>query len=301
MDIVKMLPVLALAYILAVPAQAQSYDAHIASLLAQVRALQSQLAALEGGGFVGFTSNLTIGSSGREVTELQKFLIQEGHAIPAGTTGYFGAQTRAALAAFQAANGISPSIGYFGPLTRARVNAVIQLPAPVLPEPVDEDDEEDEEDEGENADEEDASVGDVETSAKTTTVNGEDNDYATFEIEVTLESFGNDIFLSQNGDTAFTYRIEDASNGASLGSATNETAVISSSADSVGNYYRIDENSEETFTITVTFDPLPLDEGKSVRLQLLTLEYDTQAAPPSSTWNALPTGSYETPATYIND
>ena len=70
-----------------------------------------------------YTRDLTIGSTGADVTALQNFLISKGHAIAAGATGYFGAQTQAALAAYQAANGISPAAGYFGPMTRAKVSA----------------------------------------------------------------------------------------------------------------------------------------------------------------------------------
>jgi len=69
-----------------------------------------------------FTMDLTIGSTGAEVTALQTWLIAGGYSIPAGATGYFGAQTQAALAAYQKANGISPAVGYFGPITRAKVN-----------------------------------------------------------------------------------------------------------------------------------------------------------------------------------
>lgn len=70
-----------------------------------------------------FTRNLTIGSTGADVTALQNILINKGFAIPAGATGYFGAQTQAALARYQAANGIAPAAGYFGPITRAHVAA----------------------------------------------------------------------------------------------------------------------------------------------------------------------------------
>lgn len=69
-----------------------------------------------------FTRDLTLGSSGADVTALQNWLISKGFSVPAGATGYFGAQTQAALAAYQAANGISPAAGYFGPITRAKVN-----------------------------------------------------------------------------------------------------------------------------------------------------------------------------------
>jgi hypothetical protein len=71
-----------------------------------------------------FTRDLTIGSTGADVTALQNWLIAKGFSVPAGATGYFGAQTKAALAAYQAANGITPASGYFGPITRAKVAAM---------------------------------------------------------------------------------------------------------------------------------------------------------------------------------
>jgi peptidoglycan hydrolase-like protein with peptidoglycan-binding domain len=107
----------------AAPAKAATLD----ELNAQLQALMSQIAALQGTSTsvsTTFTMDLTIGSSGAEVTALQNWLISKGYSIPAGATGYFGAQTQSALAAFQAANGISPAAGYFGPITRAKVNAM---------------------------------------------------------------------------------------------------------------------------------------------------------------------------------
>lgn len=95
----------------------------VASLMVQLTQLQAQLAALTGdaGGAGSFNRDLDIGATGPDVTALQNWLIGKGYAITAGATGYFGAQTQAALAAYQAANGISPAAGYFGPKTRAVV------------------------------------------------------------------------------------------------------------------------------------------------------------------------------------
>ncbi len=106
----------------AVPAKAATAD----DLAAQIAALQAQLAALSGGASASatFTRDLTIGSTGADVTALQNWLISKGFSIPAGATGYFGAQTAAALAAYQASVGISPAAGYFGPITRAKVSAM---------------------------------------------------------------------------------------------------------------------------------------------------------------------------------
>ena len=68
------------------------------------------------------TSALTIGSSGAAVTNLQRALIVAGYAIPAGATGYYGAQTQAAVAAWQRAAGIVPANGYFGAASREAFN-----------------------------------------------------------------------------------------------------------------------------------------------------------------------------------
>ena len=76
-----------------------------------------------------FTSNLTVGSTGPEVVALQTALISAGFNIPAITSGvaqkgYFGSQTKAAVAAYQVAKGIvNPGTGFFGPLTRNVLNA----------------------------------------------------------------------------------------------------------------------------------------------------------------------------------
>lgn len=68
-----------------------------------------------------FSVDLTIGSTGADVEALQNLLIAAGYSIPAGATGYFGAQTEAAVKLFQTAHGL-PSTGYVGPLTRTVLN-----------------------------------------------------------------------------------------------------------------------------------------------------------------------------------
>jgi peptidoglycan hydrolase-like protein with peptidoglycan-binding domain len=115
----------------ALPAQ-RAEAATLEQLQAQIQVLLAQLEALKGGSSSNsnlatcnpFAIDLTLGRSGVEVTNLQKFLITQGHTIPAGATGYFGEQTRTALAQFQSKHGISPAAGYFGPMTRGKVNAL---------------------------------------------------------------------------------------------------------------------------------------------------------------------------------
>lgn len=78
-----------------------------------------------------FTRNLDVGATGADVKRLQVFLNTHGFAIaesgpgaPGSETERFGALTRSALAKFQSANGITPAVGYFGPKTRAAINAM---------------------------------------------------------------------------------------------------------------------------------------------------------------------------------
>ena len=106
------------AFAVAPKANAQSaaeLNAQIQSLLATIAQLQAQLGTMggstSGGASVVFTRDLTVGSTGSDVTALQQWLISKGHAIAAGATGTFGPQTKAALMAYQAANGISPACG----------------------------------------------------------------------------------------------------------------------------------------------------------------------------------------------
>ncbi len=450
---------LMLALVVALPAEAATR----AEIEAQIAMLRAQLAALTGGSTVvtgQFNVNLTLGSTGGDVTRLQNWLIGKGFAIPAGATGYFGAQTQTALARYQASVGIAPAAGYFGPVTRAKVNGtVVVTPTPTpTPTPDDDDDEDranaqdardvisdledaiedadedinnnnddandlldeardkvdeaedafddrdydeaidiaeegmdlvdealdeaglgnnddadeddaedaiddldaaiadaqddidDAEDDGEDvddandlldeardllADAEDAlddedydevmdltdegmdlveealdeanvdtdNEGDartVSTSAKTTSVDGADNDLATFEIKLALTAFGGDMYIPRDGNDAFTYRIENASNGDTVtGGSASET--VSSTADMDGDYYVIQDDDEETFTFRVVFNPDAADEGNSLRLQLLTVRYSDDAQAPTASWSTQGDNEFETKSTFVAD
>ncbi len=81
-----------------------------------------------------FTKDLYFPIVDPEVRELQKFLNTHGFIVSRignGRPGFeinrFGPGTRAALAAFQKASGIKPSVGYFGPITRSYVNNILSV------------------------------------------------------------------------------------------------------------------------------------------------------------------------------
>ena len=106
-----------------------SLQAQIATLTAELNASGTTTTSVGTTNSVGatnydFTSDLTVGSTGSAVTALQTFLIGQGDLVLATPTQYFGSMTQAALAKFQAAHNITPSVGYFGPKTRAYVNSL---------------------------------------------------------------------------------------------------------------------------------------------------------------------------------
>lgn len=131
----------------------------------QINALLAQIASLQGGSSMScysFTRDLTIGSTGADVTAWQNFLISSGHGIAAGATGYFGAQTQAATAAWQSANGVMPPAGYFGPISRAKYNSMCSsTPTPM---PGDDDDDDDDDNDFGGSDGEEASLEDFDVS-----------------------------------------------------------------------------------------------------------------------------------------
>jgi hypothetical protein len=69
-----------------------------------------------------FNTDLTVGSTGADVTALQNTLISGGYLASGLNTGYFGTLTQAGVSKWQVAEGITPSTGYFGPISRAKLN-----------------------------------------------------------------------------------------------------------------------------------------------------------------------------------
>ena len=123
--------------------------ATIAELQAMIASLSAQLAALSGApastaGFQ-FNTNLTVGSTGEEVLNLQKVLnasadtqvAASGVGSSGSETSYFGGLTKSAVIKFQTKHGISPVAGYVGPVTRAKLNSlsgpVVVVPPVVAP------------------------------------------------------------------------------------------------------------------------------------------------------------------------
>ncbi len=84
------------------------------------------------------TSQMSVGSTGAVVSNLQSFLATSPRIYPEGlVTGYYGGLTKNAVTQFQAAYDI-PQVGNVGPMTLARMNQVItsglgiDITAPVI-------------------------------------------------------------------------------------------------------------------------------------------------------------------------
>ncbi len=106
-----------------------SSGSSLSALETQLDQLESQIAAQSGGASSSalpsftFENELVLGQTSSDVTQLQTVLKQQGY-FSGSATGYFGAQTQAAVEAFQSAHGIA-AVGYVGPSTRAALNAVL--------------------------------------------------------------------------------------------------------------------------------------------------------------------------------
>lgn len=82
-------------------------------------------------------------------------------------------------------------------------------------------------------------------SAVVTSVDGDDNDYATFEIEVEVTAFEQDVYIPTNGSTVST--VISTSTG-----TTSVSVTLDSSAEEVNNRFEITEGETETVTIRYT-------------------------------------------------
>ena len=121
-----------------------SLQAQIAALEAELAVLQQQLASQGGGSSwcYNFSTNLSIGMSGADVTALQTALQKDGESV--SVTGTFDDQTASAVTGFQekyasvilAPSGLQYGTGYVGKGTRAELNSMFGCGGSPIPPPV---------------------------------------------------------------------------------------------------------------------------------------------------------------------
>lgn len=127
------------------------------------------------------------------------------------------------------------------------------------------------------------------TSAVMTSVDGDGNDYATFEIEVEITAFEQDVYISTNPDVSIDFSLQDgAGSPVPIG---QQTAVLTSSADEVGSYFEIPEGQTETLSLQVTYQP---GTTQSARLRLNSISFNDVASAPDQVQTTLPQTDYRT-------
>jgi PKD repeat protein len=110
-------------------AQTTDVSAQIAALVAEIQQLEQQIAQLKGGSTttcVNLPSDLTLGATGSDVTNLQNYLIAKGDLDAQYNTGYYGFLTAGAVGKLQLSFGLVSSAndaayGITGPQTRAAI------------------------------------------------------------------------------------------------------------------------------------------------------------------------------------
>jgi hypothetical protein len=126
-------------------AESGDVQVKIAALLAQIKQLQALILQMQNqtsvqSNCVDLTSNLTLGSSGGDVTSLQNYLINSGLLDSQYNTGYYGFITAKAVGKLQMNFDIVSSqndtaFGIMGPKTRAAIACSETSPSPMPPSP----------------------------------------------------------------------------------------------------------------------------------------------------------------------
>ncbi len=122
------------------------------------------------------------------------------------------------------------------------------------------------------------------------------DDEGVFTIKFDVTAFESDIFVNKTaasgttmGTAGANFLVEDA-NGVQVLAGTS-SASLTSTADTEGTRFQVDEGETETFTLTVEYDPVA--EG-FFQLQLYSINFNIANANPNTQQRALDESDYET-------
>lgn len=255
---------------------ADAIRAELAQLQARITVLMNQLQNLEASSdttYCSFSENLTVGVQSLEVVYLQKFLKAKGY-YAGEVSNYFGLKTQAALQSYQISKGISPATGYFGPMTRAVVNADCKNGSTTT------------------------DTGLYAPNLVTSFVSSEteqDDSNVTFRIDFKVKSSLDTIYVpSKVSSNLFSYKIEK--NGTTVTSNSGISAVIYNKADSsktTNGNYEIEEGEEEAFSLTVSLPKSYMTSG-NYRLLLSSIKWDVNDVASLSRTAVLNTNDFRT-------
>lgn len=104
----------------------------VEELQAQIEALKARIAELLPPEEIQFNRDLYFGMrNDADVKRLQEFLIAKNFLDSGSNTGNFFSLTKSALSRYQVSVGL-PGTGYFGPLTRAKINQIIIIERTII-------------------------------------------------------------------------------------------------------------------------------------------------------------------------
>jgi hypothetical protein len=129
-----------------------------------------------------------------------------------------------------------------------------------------------------------------------TSVDGPNNDYAEFQIEMEVTAFEQDVYISTDPSSISWRLLDDNDSLITDTENASTTVMIDSTADEEMGFYIISEGETEVLTIRLTYTPGAL-ATQMVRLQLLSLTFDehgTESVADDSVWLAEPLADYRT-------
>jgi hypothetical protein len=134
----------------------------------------------------------------------------------------------------------------------------------------------------------------TDSSAVATVNDGANNDYATFEIEVEVTAFEQDVFIDVDDTVSMQWNLVTSA-GVDLGEpSASTTVVLTSSAEEDGSgAFEINEGETETVTLTVTY--LPGNAASiAARMRLDSITFGATTGANDQIQTTLPTSDYRT-------
>lgn len=246
------------------------YDMYITTTYGKSNIVKVKVITSRGTGTINLSSTcpttkferaLSVGSSGNDVVALQTFLYSKGYSASVAT-GYFGASTKASLAAYQVTKGITPADGTFGPISRAAMTADCNVTSTI------------------------AGIKSILVSTNTT-VNagsGPNDDAGRFTIEFKVRAENGDAYVSSNPGKTLNYILDRAGVAVGAGVFAAVTNQTDGDTTSSGNY-KIEEGEEETFVLSVTAQLPAAGVAGQYRLSMKGIKWSaTDVATPSNVY-----------------
>jgi hypothetical protein len=130
----------------------------------------------------------------------------------------------------------------------------------------------------------------VEDSADVTTGDNANDDYATYEVEIEVTAFEQDVFIDVDPAASVAFLLQDGAGSTSVNGT--RSVVLTSSADESAGYFEINEGETETLTLTVTYTPGVANTAS--RLVLQSVAFAETAILATQTQTTLPSTDYRT-------